>query len=349
MFPLPGGGSLAALPPTIAQRGRQLGPGFGLALVVGLAAAWIGDHHGGPVLLFALLIGMAFNFLSDDARFRAGIAFTSRTVLRLGVALLGARITLEQILSLGVVPSLAVVLAVVGTLLFGRFLARRLGLGEEQGILTGGATAICGASAALAISSVMPKRAELERNTVYAVVAVTTLSTCAMVLYPALVALVGFDETTGGVLIGATIHDVAQVVAAGYTISDTAGDTATFTKMMRVAMLVPVVFLLSLYFKPRRLALGEAAQGRLIGLPLFLVAFVVLVGINSLGFLPASLAQPMIDTSRWCLVLAVAALGMKTSLKEMTQLGWKPFILVVSETLFLLVAVLGFLLLASDL
>lgn len=334
-------------PQRLVEAGHRLGPGLALVLVIGLAAAWISEHYGGPLLLFALLIGMAFNFTTAGPQFRAGVDFAAQRVLRLGVALLGARITLEQIASLGLLPILAVVAAVVCTMLFGRQLAHWLGLTREQGILTGGATAICGASAALAISAVLPKRAESERNTIYAVIAVTTLSTVAMVLYPVIAGTLRLDDPTAGVLIGATIHDVAQVVAAGYTISDPAGDAATYTKMMRVAMLVPVVFLLSLLFRRETREAAGGGSGRLIGLPLFLLAFVALVALNSLEAIPALLIGPMVEASRWCLVFAVAALGIKTSLGEIAALGWRPFALVLGETLFLLLLILGVLLVAG--
>ncbi len=305
-------------------------PGLALTGIVALAAAWISDHHGGPTLLYALLIGMAFNFLASNPSCRPGIDLASKHVLRLGVALLGARITLGQVMALGWQPALIVIAGVITTILVGWLLARRMGLGDDQGVLTGGAVGICGASAALAIAAILPRHDRSETNTIHAVVGVTALSTLAMIVYPLICSLAGLNETESGIFLGATIHDVAQVVAAGYTISDVAGDVATLTKMMRVAMLVPVVFLLSLAFAQAR---GHTAKGAM--LPWFLVMFVLLIGINSLGWLPASAIVGLNEASRWCLVLAIAGLGIKTAFGDLAKLGWRPITLVVAETVFL--------------
>jgi len=224
---------------------RSLGPGLVIAGMVALAASWLAEHYATPVMLFALLLGIAVNFLSKDERCRPGLDFASRTVLRLGVALLGARITLEQIQSLGGGAVVLTAGAVVLTILCGVLLARITGLPRNFGLLTGGSVAICGASAALAIASVLPRGPDHERDTIMTVVAVTALSTIAMVLYPVLAAAIGFDEHTTGIFLGATIHDVAQVVGAGYSVSTQAGDTATIVKLFRVALLLPVVLLAS--------------------------------------------------------------------------------------------------------
>src|SRR6056297_578622 len=208
---------------------RKLAPGFGVALLIAMAARFVADHYGGPTLLYALLIGMAFAFLSQEERTAPGIAWSGKFILRLGVALLGARIGLEELAALGAGPLVLVAAALACTILFGIWLAKRLGLHPHFGVLTGGATAICGASAALAIAAILPRRADSDRDTLFAVVAVTTLSTVAMILYPAIVTALGFDDRQAGIFLGGTIHDVAQVVGAGYLISDTAGDKATLT------------------------------------------------------------------------------------------------------------------------
>ncbi|MBT3629282.1 MAG: putative sulfate exporter family transporter, partial [Rhodospirillaceae bacterium] len=279
--------------------------------------------------------GMAFFYLSKNPNASAGIQFGSRTVLRLGVALLGARITLAQIIELGPAPILIVIGSIILTILFGRFVATLLKLERGMGLLTAGATAICGASAALAISAVMPKHDKLERDTIFTVIAVTALSTLAMIIYPLIVDAIGFDNTEKGIFIGATIHDVAQVVGAGYMVSDETGDVATFTKLLRVAMLAPVVLIFALVVARWGRGQVGSTRGARAGLPWFLVAFVVIVAINSIGVIPAPVQDGMVVMSRWCLVIAIAGLGMKSSFQEMSVLGWRPIALVVIETLFL--------------
>jgi uncharacterized integral membrane protein (TIGR00698 family) len=313
-------------------------PGLLVCLTIGLATTFLSDHYGGPTILYALLLGMAFHFLSQEGRCVPGVEFAARTILRLGVALLGARITATQVLELGVGPVLTVVAGVALTIAAGRLLARLFGLDRDLGLLTGGAVAICGASAALALSAVMPRDQHSERNLILTVVGVTTLSTIAMVTYPLLVKSLGLDYTAAGVFLGGTIHDVAQVVGAGYIISPETGNISTVVKLMRVAMLVPAVLAFSLLFRQSRRA-GQTSRPPL--LPMFLVAFVVLVLVNSAGLIPSDVAEAASSLSRWCLVTAIAALGIKTSLEKLAAVGWRPVALMVGETVLLAMLVLG--------
>jgi len=322
---------------------RSLGPGLVIAGLVALAASWLAEHYASPVMLFALLLGIAVNFLSQDPRCQPGLEFASRDILRVGVALLGARITFAQVQSLGSSAMLLTAAAVLLTILCGIVLARSAGLSRQFGVLTGGSVAICGASAALAIASVLPRTPERERDTIMTVVAVTTLSTIAMVVYPLIVAAVGFDPHTTGIFLGATIHDVAQVVGAGYSVSNEAGDTATIVKLFRVALLLPVVLVIS--FLLQRSGAAAADEHRPPLLPMFLAGFAVLVIVNSLGGLPTAVASVMQEASRWCLVLAIAALGTRTSLGDLAKVGWRPVAIIVGETVFVGLLVLGVLLL----
>jgi uncharacterized integral membrane protein (TIGR00698 family) len=322
---------------------RKLAPGVSIASVVALAASWLADHYGAPVMLFALLIGMAVNFVGQDSRCRPGIDFASRTILRLGVALLGARITLSQVQSLGGETLIIAAGGVLLTILAGVGLAKALRLKTDFGLLTGGAVAICGASAALAISSVLPPSPTRERDTMLTVVGVTTLSTIAMVVYPVIAAALHLSDTHTGVFLGATIHDVAQVVGAGYGVSKTAGDTATIVKLFRVALLLPTILVVAMVYRSH---VGAGVPGRKAPplVPGFLIGFVALVAINSTGMVPSSILDQTGEASRWCLVTAIAALGAKTSLGELTHVGWKPVLLIVLETAVVLAWVLTLLL-----
>ncbi|TDR55044.1 putative integral membrane protein (TIGR00698 family) [Halomonas ventosae] len=318
---------------------RAIGRGLLVCITIALATTFIADHYGGPTLLYALLFGMSLHFLSEEGRCREGIEFAARTVLRLGVALLGARMTLEQVGNLGLGPVLTVVAAVGLVIVCGAVLARILGLPRDLGLLTGGAVAICGASAALALSAVMPRHETSERNTILTVVGVTTLSTMAMVTYPLIAGALELANAQAGIFLGGTIHDVAQVVGAGYMISEQTGDISTLVKLVRVAMLVPAVMVFMWLFRVSRQEEGAATKVPM--LPGFLVGFVVLVVINSLGLIPETVNEGMSTLSRWCLVTAIAALGIKTSFQKLAVVGWKPVILMALETLLLLVVVLG--------
>ena len=316
---------------------KTIVPGFLVTALVAMAAAFLGSHYKGSMLLFALLLGLSLHFVSEDKRCAAGIQFASSTLLRLGVALLGLRLTIDHVVTLGWQTVVALMVAVSLTIAMGLMLARLFKVDSSLGVLIGGATAICGASAALAISSVLPKNAHLERDTTLTVVGVTTLSTVAMVVYPIITGWLGFDALMAGKFIGATIHDVAQVVGAGYSLSPEAGDAATITKLMRVAFLMPVLVVISLVVRARTAAaLGSAGSGSAAKTPLlpwFTVAFVVLMLINSTGWVPLRMQSGASDLSQAFLVLAIAGVGLKTSLKEVTQLGWRPVAMIFLVTL----------------
>jgi uncharacterized integral membrane protein (TIGR00698 family) len=317
---------------------RALMPGLLVCATIAAAAGFLSEHYGGPPMLFAVLLGLALNFLREAPRLDAGIEFVSRVVLRIGVALLGLRITFGDIHAMGVGPLLLVVLGVITTILFGVIAARASGQGRAFGMLTGGAVAICGVSAALAISATLPKDERSERNTSFAVIGVTALSTLAMIFYPTVVHLMGFDGRHAGLFIGATIHDVAQVVAAGYSISPAAGDAATFTKLLRVTMLLPVVLSLTLILHTR--GMRDPAVRRPPLVPWFLAVFAGLIVLNSLVTLPAAPKVWLQHVAQICLIAAVAALGIKTSLRDLVTMGMRPVLLMVGETLYLAVLAL---------
>jgi uncharacterized integral membrane protein (TIGR00698 family) len=335
----------------MAERGWRVGfdrlrgwlPGSALAGVIALAATSVSVLHGGPQLLYALFFGVAFHYLSQEPRTKPGIEFCSRTVLRFGVGLLGARITAAQIAGLGWPTALTVIAAVASTIVGGTWLARRLGMTRSQGILSGGSVAICGASAALAISAVLPREKDGDRFTLLVVVTVTAMSTLAMVVYPLIAKALGLSPQLAGLFIGGTIHDVAQVVGAGYTLGPQTGDYATIVKLFRVAMLAVVVVVVSAMFREadaqaQRQARTPAVRQALV--PWFLWMFLAMVVVNSAGWIRPDVQQALGWVSRGCLVVAIAALGMKTSFMQLARAGWRPFVLIAAETLWMAALVL---------
>ncbi|MCI3878070.1 MULTISPECIES: YeiH family protein [Acinetobacter] len=318
-------------------RTRELMPGLIVSTVVAAAACFLSEHYGAPVMLFALLLGMGLNFLSSESQCKAGIEFTARTVLRIGIALLGMRITLGQITALGWQPIVLVITLVIVTISVSVITAKILGFKKLFGMLTGGATAICGASAALALSAAFPQHPQKEKATLFTVIGVSALSTLAMIVYPMIARWLELSPQQAGVFLGATIHDVAQVVGAGYSMSPETGDTATVVKLMRVAMLLPVIICAAMI---TRMQGGDATGKHPPLLPWFAVGFLVLACINSTGWVPSMLQQGVNELSKWCLVIAISALGMKTQLKELASVGIKPILLMLGETIFLVVLVL---------
>ncbi|MEL6302493.1 MAG: putative sulfate exporter family transporter [Pseudomonadota bacterium] len=318
------------------------GAGLGLSLLVAVVATLAQKALGGATMVYALLLGIALHAAGRTPRFAPGVEFCARQVLRFGVALLGLRITLGDIAVLGWSVALIAIGAVVLTLTGGYAIARACRLAPPFAMVTAGAVAICGASAALAVAAVLPQGETAERRTLLTIVGVTSLSTVAMVAYPIIADLLQFNDQTAGVFLGASIHDVAQVVGAGYTVSNAAGETATLVKLMRVACLVPAVLVIAWLFRD-----PSTETGKTPGLPTFLIGFVVLMLINSSGLVPDTIVAPFVTLAGQLLVLAVAALGLKTSLRGLASLGVMPLAAMLGQTLMLGVAVAGVLLLIS--
>ncbi|MFA7416651.1 MAG: YeiH family protein [Rhizobium sp.] len=316
-----------------------LWPGFAVTAAVSVAAQFLSDHYGAPAMLLALLLGIAFNFLSEEGRCVAGINFCAKTVLRIGVALLGIRISVDLLIGLGAGTILLLVSAMGATIGFGLLAARMLGRGWRLALLTSGSVAICGASAAMAIAAVLPKNEFSERNLIFTVLSVTVLSTLAMIAYPLIAQTMGLDARATGIFFGGTIHDVAQVVGAGFSVSPEAGETATLVKLIRVTMLAPVVLTFSIVL--RNVPRGEGEGGKRPPLlPGFVVAFLILAAVNSLGLVPGMVAKAGMETSRWALLTGIVAVGMRTSLRRVLDVGGDAVALIVAETLFIALFIL---------
>lgn len=317
---------------------RQRAPGALVCGVIALAAQFLSDHYGAPAMLMALLLGLALHFLVEDGtRCAPGVAFAARALLRFGVACLGARIGLDLLEGVGPRALIVVLGGLAATLAFALAAARLVGQSRRFAVLTGGSVAICGASAAMAIAAVLPRTATSDRDLGFTVFGVTLLSTLAMVVYPILAAYLGFDEATTALFLGATIHDVAQVVGAGFSVSESTGETATAVKLIRVACLGPFVFLLALAM--RRSAQGNASRPPL--LPGFVIAFAALAALNMAGLVPPMVKEALWFLSKWALLAAIAAVGMRTELRVMQHIPGTAVALLVGETVFLALVVLA--------
>jgi uncharacterized integral membrane protein (TIGR00698 family) len=320
---------------------RRLLPGLLLALIIAFASKFISEHYGAPAMLLALLFGISLNFLTDHPDCRDGVSFGARNVLRIGVALLGLRVSFDMVATLGW-PVVALVVAMVPlTIGFGLAVSRLFGFKYRFAFLSAGAVAICGASAAIAIAAILPKDAKSDDRLAFTVVGVTLLSTIAMISYPILSQYLGFDDQMAGIFLGATIHDVAQVVGAGFSVSPEAGETATLVKLLRVAMLAPVIIAASLLLRGLRVESDDqnADQKRPPIMPMFVVGFLGLAALNSAIAFPVALLAFVGNLSQWLLLGAIAAVGLKTKPAEVLKVGRAAAGLLVAETLFLAVLV----------
>lgn len=319
---------------TFIAPAAEIWKGLAVALLIAAAATFLSEHYDVPKMLFALLIGLSLGFLSDVPALEPGLFFSARTVLRVGVGLLGAQLGLAQVQSLGMASVGGAALLVVATILCGALLSCTIGRKLAFGLLSGGAVAICGASAALALSSVLPPHASREKDTVLVVISVTVLSTVAMVLYPIIFQALDFSDVQMGFLLGATIHDVAQVVGAGYSVNDTVGLAATVVKMLRVATLPLVLVAVHYVFRN--------GQGGRSVFPWFLVLFVALAVLRAGFDIPESVIRFLSGLSQWMMVVAISAIGVRSNLGAVLKVHPAFIVILFAETLFLFAAALLF-------
>ncbi len=317
-------------------------PGLTLAFVAALAASWMAEHYGAPRMLMGLLIGLALNFANGDSRLHPGLAFSSTTLLRWGIVFAGLQVTFPQIASLGWQSFVWIAAMIAAVIAVGAITARMMRLETSFGILAGGAVAICGASAALAFASLLGEKRVGQAQLTLVLVTIAAASATAMTLYPALAYLVGLNDQQAGWFLGSAIHDVAQAMGAGYSVSDAAGQTATIVKLTRVAMLAPALVVVAFLMSDKT----ETNRPR-IGLPWFVIGFLVFVAIRSFVDLPDLSLKIGAEAAQFLLLLAVTATGIRSPMAMLLKQGWKATMPIVLATLAAMaLGVFGALLLA---
>lgn len=326
--------------PSRLDRWKLLWPGLALCGIASIAAAWLSEHYGAPIILMGLLIGLSLNFVTSEKRTHPGLDFASKACLRWGIVVLGTQVTVAQIGGLGPVPFVALLMvmgAAMGTALL---VARITGASSAIGLLAGGATAICGASAALALFGVLGQKRVSQAQFALTLVVISLASALAMSFYPPLAAALHLDDRQAGFLIGASIHDVAQAIGGGYAFSDIAGSYATIVKLSRVALLAPIVAIVSMLVKDEETA--DRHWIRRLAMPWFITLFLAVVGLNSLVTMPGWIVHASLTLSKALLLLAVTATAMRSRLDLVMQMGWRAAMPVVAATAASLLVAIGF-------
>lgn len=318
--------------PTVRSAMQSIGPGVLLVAMVSAAAFSARNLPGlaaiSPMIL-AVIVGMIFsNVVGSTARTKAGIAFSQRRLLRLAIVLLGFQLTLGQIASIGAAGIGIVLAALVATFVFTLFIGRMIGVDPKLAELIAAGTSICGASAIVATNIVSNARDE---DVAYAVASITLFGTIAMLVYPLLSPLLGLDPQAFGLWVGASIHEVAQVIGAGFQNGPEAGDTATVAKLARVAMLAPMV--IALGFLMHRTVEGDARARPPV--PWFVIAFAGIVAINSLIEVPADIRSTMAQITTALLTMGLAAMGLQADVSEIRSRGLRPLMLATFSFLFI--------------
>jgi uncharacterized integral membrane protein (TIGR00698 family) len=298
----------------------------GLALTGLIAAAAFGLHALSPLgalspLILSILLGMALkNSLGTPEAARPGIAFSLRRILRAGIVLMGLQLTLGQVAEVGAAGVALIAATLIATFLFTTWLGRVLGVEAGLAQLIAAGTSICGASAVIATNAVTRAGDE---DVAYAVACVTVFGSLSMILYPPLAGLLPLGARGYGLWAGASIHEVAQVVAAGYQRGVEAGEFATVSKLTRVMMLAPVVIALG----RTGLRRGAGAGTQAAPVPWFVIGFLGMVLLASTGWLPEALRADAALGTRFLLAMALAAMGLETDIGKLRAQGLRPLLL----------------------
>ena len=285
-------------------------------------------------LILSIVLGMAArNLLSVSPAFEPGIAFSLRRLLRLGIVLLGLQVTVGQVLSLGGTGLAMVALTLVASFVAIRAAGRLLSVEPALASLIAAGTSVCGASAVIAANTVVRGRQE---HVAYAIACVTLFGCLSMFLYPLLAAPLTLDARAYGLWSGATIHEVAQVVAAAFQAGDAAGTFGTISKLARVVMLAPLIMVLAFTMRARSLGASKASAP----MPWFVLGFVAMILVNSAVDIPQELAGMLALANTFLLSMALAAMGLQTDIRKLRAEGWRPLALGAFGWLF--ISVFGF-------
>ena len=337
---------------------RRLGPGLALTAALASVAVMAArlpliSRSGLSALTLAILCGILVGntvFSPMAARAAAGVDFSKGWLLRLGIVLYGFRITFQQIAAVGWTGALVDALVIAITFALAVLLGTRLfRIDRQTAMLIGAGSAICGAAAVMATEPVV--RAQAHKVSV-AVATVVIFGTAAMFVYPMLFPRLGLTEHQFGIYAGSTIHEVAQVIAAGNSVSDEVAATAVIEKMLRVMMLAPFLLVLSMsqsYGAAGAGAAGHSAAGhsaaghgaaghraRRITLPWFALLFIAVSALNSLHWLPKAAVEWLVEIDNVILAMAMTALGLRTHAGAIRQAGPKPLLLAGTLFVFLI-------------
>lgn len=321
-------GDLLDITPVPPGRLHKYWPGVVVVGIAALAASYLAERFSAPLMLTGLLIGFMLNFVGSDARLQPGLMFASKNLLRVGIVCVGAQVTFGQIVALGWNGFGAIVIIMASTIFTGVAIAKCYRLGTSFGILAGGAVAICGASAALAFSSLLGEKRVTSAQLTFTLVAISAASAFAMVTYPLVAELIALDDQQVGFLLGASIHDVAQALGAGYSVSPETGDTATIVKLTRVTLLAPTLAIVAFF-----LSNDGGKTNYLPGVPWFVIGFFALVSLNSIFMVPDELAVLAGSGANALLLMAVVATGIGSPVQMIIKQGWRSSIPVFGATI----------------
>lgn len=324
---------------------NEIAPGLLLSACVAVIAMLLsglvpGDIIGATVM--ALLVGMILNpLLSGYEQFNAGISYAGKFVLRIGIVLMGVNLNLSEVLSVGKYSLFVMIFTMATAFGAGNLIGKLFGTNWKLTNLLSVSTAICGGSAVAAVGPVIRAKDE---DVAYAISSTFIFDVLTVVVIPWIGIALGMSSVGYGLWVGTAVNDTSSVVAAGYAFSEFAGNTAVIVKLTRTLFIIPYVLIFSIITE-RLEARSAGEQGRIsVNLrkifPYFIILFLVVVAVRSTGIIPGALVKTLSRTSKFCMVMALSAIGLKTSFKDIRNIGLKPMILgFIVDTLVVFVSI----------
>ena len=339
----PSGMTLAQL---AQRRARAVAPGLALALAVAFLATGLSaltPRVIGPVLIAVMLGLAASNVLRLPGLLAPGLSFSVERVLRIGVVLLGARLSLGDVLSLGSMALWIAVICMTVAFLTVALLARLLRVPTRLAVLLGVGTAVCGNSAIMAASPVINSD---DREIGFAIGTITLFGTTSLLLFPLVGRMLDLPDEVFGFWVGLAINDTSQVVAAGAAYSPRALEVATVVKLVRNALMAPLIVLIAWWSIRSRVrtagADGEVRAAAFEAFPVFVLGFLAVAALSSFGVISERVSSLAGDASSFLIVTAIAAVGLTTNLREIRSVGPRPVLVALGATAVLAVLGLAF-------
>ena len=320
-------------------------PGFLLSAIVAIVAMFLSSLIPGDIIgatVMALLVGMALNFIFNKYKqFNAGVDFTGKIILRIGIILMGVNLNFSDVLNVGKYSLFVMIFTMATAFGVGNLIGKMFGMNWKLTNLLSVSTAICGGSAVAAVGPVIKAKNE---DIAYAISATFIFDVLTVVAFPWIGHALGMSDTGFGLWVGTAVNDTSSVVAAGYAFSDIAGNIAVIVKLTRTLFIIPFVLIFSVITE-RLEAKSEARSGRSSInfkkiFPYFIILFLVVVALRSTGIIPNNIVPSLSKTSKFCMVMALSAIGLKTSFGDIKNIGFKPMFLgFIVDTLVVIVSI----------
>jgi len=324
---------------------NNMAPGLLLSAFVAIIAMYLSSLIPGDIIgatVMALLVGMAMNpILNRYEQFDAGVSYAGKMVLRIGIVLMGVNMNFSEVLSVGKYSLFVMIFTMATAFGAGNLIGKMFGMNWKLTNLLSVSTAICGGSAVAAVGPVIKAKDE---DIAYAISSTFIFDVLTVVVIPWIGIALGMSETGYGLWVGTAVNDTSSVVAAGYALSEFAGNTAVIVKLTRTLFIIPYVLIFSIITEriesKSKVGNGQTSVNLKKIFPYFIILFLVVVGLRSTGIIPTTLVPTLSKTSKFCMVMALSAIGLKTSFGDIKNIGFKPMILgFIVDTLVVFVSI----------